>query len=211
MDKAEILKKYRAFCEEQEMGTYYPLMNEDMPWHTCARETVRGLYRPGDRILEYGCGMGQWGLLLYCQGITDYIGADTNGKAVAKGIEFAQSVGIRLDLRVNDVMRDKLGNFDFVAPLNFSYEPQIDIDRLVINCRDNLKPAGYLVLDIMEPDEKLYNPNSLSGGMPLWKRYVHKYSEVMMKDIFYRYGFEFISKTRTWDFPRAIYLGRKAE
>ncbi len=98
-----------------------------------------GLLKPGDRILEIGCGIGTIVFELAKQGF-DVRGTDISQVAVAYGRRKYE--GIRLDVQPAEELAFEDEAFDVVLSFDL-FEHIARIDRHVDEVRRVLKPGGY--------------------------------------------------------------------
>ncbi|MBP8302715.1 MAG: class I SAM-dependent methyltransferase [Phycisphaerae bacterium] len=100
--------------------------------------TRTNLLRPGDKILEIGCGVGLVVAELTRLGY-DIVGTDLSREAIAHGL--AEHPGLRLEVQPAEDLSFAPGTFDVVLSFDL-FEHIARIDRHVQEVRRVLKPHG---------------------------------------------------------------------
>ena len=160
-----------------------------------------GLLRPGDRILEIGCGIGAVVSELARQGC-HVTGTDISRVA----IEYGQSKYPGLDLQVQPAEELAFADETFDVVLSFDlFEHIARIDRHVSEVHRVLKPQGYY---LFQTPNKLSNAafETLSHRSLKWRRYhpsLHTPGQLRRR--LARHGFEvsFVKVNSINEFTRA--------
>jgi len=145
-----------------------------------------GLLRPGDRILEIGCGIGTVVFELTKQGY-EATGTDISQVAVEYGRK--KYKGVRLEVQPAEELPFGAGAFDVVLSFDL-FEHIARIDRHVSEVARVLKPSGYY---LFETPNKLSNvvAETLAYKSLKWRR-VHPslHTPGQLRRRLARHGFE---------------------
>ncbi|OHB79430.1 MAG: hypothetical protein A2Z25_17650 [Planctomycetes bacterium RBG_16_55_9] len=115
--------------------------------------------KPGDKVLEIGCGIGSVVFELSKQGY-DVTGTDISGEAIAYGLK--KYGGIRLEVQAAETLPYEDESFDVVLSFDL-FEHIAQIDRHVSEVRRVLRPGGSYLFQ---------TPNKFSNVIyeTLWTR-----------------------------------------
>ena len=143
--------------------------------------------RPGGRLLDVGCGSGDW--LMFMRGL----GWQVSGNDFdANAVKTAQGRGLDVECASLEQQKHASGTFDAVT-LSHVIEHVPDPVRTLAECRRILKPGGKLVL---------FTPNASSLSHRVFKndwrgleppRHLHVFSTESMRPLLERAGFQNIS------------------
>lgn len=124
------------------------------------------LLKPGDRILEIGCGIGSIVSALTEQGY-DITGTDISSEAIAHGLE--KYGDIKLQVQVAEALPYESESFDIVLSFDL-FEHIAQADRHISEVCRVLRPGGYYLL---ETPNKLSNIiwETLQTRSLRWRRY----------------------------------------
>jgi 2-polyprenyl-3-methyl-5-hydroxy-6-metoxy-1,4-benzoquinol methylase len=159
------------------------------------------LLKPGDRVLEIGCGIGTIVFELARQGY-DVRGTDISQVAIEYGR--AKYPGVRLDVQPAEELPFEEGAFDVVLSFDL-FEHIARIDRHVGEVRRVLKPGGHY---LFQTPNKWSNAifETLSHKTLKWRR-VHPslHTPGQLKRRLAKHGFEtrFVKMNPVNDFTRA--------
>lgn len=125
-----------------------------------------GLLRPGDRILEIGCGIGTVVFELSRQGY-DVTGTDISPVAIEYGLD--KYGGLKLEVQPAEALTFVDETFDVVLSFDL-FEHIAQIDRHVDEVRRVLKPKGYY---LFQTPNKYSNVifETLTHKSLKWRRY----------------------------------------
>jgi SAM-dependent methyltransferase len=163
--------------------------------------TQTKLLKPGDKILEIGCGIGTVVYELTKQGF-DAIGTDISQVAIEYGRD--KYPGIRLEVQPAEELPFGTGTFDVVLSFDL-FEHIARIDRHVSEVSRVLKPSGYY---LFETPNKLSNvvSSTLAYKSLKWRR-VHPslHTPGQLRRRLARHGFEvrFVKLDPRTEFTRA--------
>lgn len=112
-------------------------------------EFIKRVLRPGDRIVEIGCGTGYMVTMPLLVEGRDVLGVDLDVPSIELGRSIARESGLDPDRLVTEDLRTIDGLFD-VAILSEVLEHQTDeqMDELLGIVRDKLAPGGRLVVTV---------------------------------------------------------------
>jgi 2-polyprenyl-3-methyl-5-hydroxy-6-metoxy-1,4-benzoquinol methylase len=124
-------------------------LNSDTPWHRIIRSQLQVDSLNGLRLLEIGCGRGDFSCWLAQQlnGSAHLIAADFSGTAVSKGREYATSHGLQLDWQVMDIQKIALADSSIDVVFSCETIEHVPDPKLAVReLARVLKPGGKLFL-----------------------------------------------------------------
>ncbi len=158
----------RAYFERSDHRTLKPTGSLYLRRHVEAMVRFTGI-RPGDRVLEVGCGMGRYTLLLAEQGIA-IEGLDLSPQLLDKMQEHNTN-GYDIPLHGFDLLEcppEMHGQFDAVIGF-FVLHHVHDLDRCFSAARDLVRPGGRVAFLEPNPSNPLYYVQILATPEMSWE------------------------------------------
>ncbi|TBX27547.1 class I SAM-dependent methyltransferase [Nioella sediminis] len=119
---------------------------KDIPAYRATLDHTRSYLKPGDRVLEIGCGTGSTAIDL-APAVADYVATDVSGKMVEIGREKCWDAGLQ-NLSFQRAAADQgvlpEGPFDAVLAFNALHLLD-DLDAGLAEMHDRLAPGGLLI------------------------------------------------------------------
>jgi len=109
-----------------------------------------GLVKPGDKILDLGCGPGLYSSRLAAKGLK-VTGVDISKNSLVYARHYAADKSLNIDYRlINFFDINYSGTFDAVIQVNGELNTFSDDkrDELLAKLREALKPGGFLIFDV---------------------------------------------------------------
>jgi ubiquinone/menaquinone biosynthesis C-methylase UbiE len=162
--------------------------------------TLTNVLKPGDKVLEIGCGIGSVVFELSKQG-HDITGTDISSEAIAYGLK--KYGDIRLEVQAAETLPYEDESFDVVLSFDL-FEHIAQIDRHVGEVRRVLRPGGaYLLQTPNKYSNAIYE--TLWTRSLQWRRYHPSlHSPGQLRQRFAKHGFEtrFIKMNPISEFTR---------
>jgi SAM-dependent methyltransferase len=165
-----------------------------------AYDLIRWIYRHVQKhelIVELGCGIGQNFIELSRLGFHSFLGVDNDEKALACAAEMLDLYQVQTDLRFQDGRKPLHLNRSAKAimVLNWTYLIE-DLSPVFINACSDLKPGGFLIIDIINNE---YREENSSQN----KVYPFKHSKEEVENLAMEYGFRLVTSITRY-YPRFV-------
>ena len=171
---------------------YYELYGEEHTekYFNDILDKFKNVINKDSYIIDIASGSGDFAYFLKKQGYKNIYALDINEKA----IESAKSKGINTILSDTiNIPNDLFNKFD-LAILGHSLEHYLDIDKVLLNIKNILKPQGYLYIEV--PDaEKYCNTDSVPYTMFTYEHLYH-FTLDTMDNIANAFGYKLIDKNQ---------------
>ena len=176
---------YKAF-EDRYRGSREDIKNRQR-FYLSFVELLKEIY-PNDKVLDIGCGRGEWLELLSEVGI-DAVGIDTNDDmlkvAQEYNLEVIKSDGIEYLKQLPDASLIAISSFHVIEHMAFK-----DIEIFVSEALRVLKPAGLLILETPNPE----NIRVSSEYFYLDPTHLKPLPSALMSFVLEYYGFDRVKK-----------------
>ncbi len=134
--------------------------------------------KPGDSVLDLGCGPGLYTQRLAARGLQVF-GMDYSRRSIEYARQHAAEQGLAIDYRYQDYLTlEDIGLYDAILLIYGDFCPLAPDQRarLLHNVRRALKPGGRFVLDVSTPAHRMHYHNenrwyAVEGGF--WKAGPH--------------------------------------
>ena len=129
--------------------------------------------KKGDRVIEIGCGYGEFLEYLRCEKQIDACGIELNSNAAVKAQQLGRPVKL---MTLDEVAKLQSETFDVVCSFQV-LEHIPDVNKFIDSCIDLLKPGGRLIICVPNSDGFIkFADNDLLNQPPhhlsLWSRSV---------------------------------------
>jgi ubiquinone/menaquinone biosynthesis C-methylase UbiE len=178
-------KAWEAESENWKSSLFYSSDSGLMKW-------LLKIGKKTDKILDQGCGIGQYAFSAYKQGFQNVIGMDLSQKLIETARSISKELNYEIEFIQGDIRKMPFENTQFNIVLSGGIVEHVpETEKAVFELARILKPGGYLLIHVPQRYSTFTLLKNIQRLLGLWKLgYEKSFSKNSFSKLLQKHGFE---------------------